>query len=667
MARYIFQQSRLPSFGGPFGQKIAKTLWDLKLHYADCRQENDDFVAESDSAYLCERYVPDTGAALLIEDGEFGESDVHDITNLISIRLSLACMPRGATWLTVSSRENDTNEVIECIQDLQMSLHRKSRSRRQVQRFFKQGIVRGSTYLWYDWDDEIIYRRVTNDESAKALGEFLAANGMSQKDAKRFSVGKVKDVRYSGPIVTPLDYYDVWIDPYCDVINDRRPANIIQRFRPLEKLKKEVDENEKSMYSNLKDIEPYPIEELYGNEDFLGGRKGSLRLFGEPSFTNSSKLKLVPTYTFYLPYFELDGYQFWDSYFTIALSRKGQKQHLIKIEENNELGLNHLIIDHYTDWFTQSPYGLSGVQFQLSKYHQKNFIQLLTVTAMAHSILPPQLVLENAIRNEEELNYGAGGTIGVMENPLGLDVIKPLQGPNMGAMNGEQYLRFYADEMKASMGADGFSTDSGSRTLTKPKTATEINRDVSSGSFFLDNAAENLTDTLNQFVQGVYELSTVRLIPNDGMIEFDRYQDGKVKQAYLSLDDLQVKRSIQVTGVNGQLNKQQDVQNLLLYFQTLGQIPDPAIIPLRVYVAQEIAEKASLKIPAEFKQPPEQLVAQNPQVQMAAIQQALQNPQMVQAVVQAVMQMVQQQGAININGESASQPEASPSELGSAA
>lgn len=631
--RYVFQQSKVPAFNSNFGKRLARELWEWKLYFQDGRRHQDIYIRECDDAYLCRRYVPDTGAAQLIEDGEFGESDIHDNANTISIRLALALMPRNESWITVSSRADEDPDTIEGIQDMQMSLHAKARSRRQIQRIIKQGVVRGSTYGWYDWEDRYRLRRLTSGaDNARAIEEYLGTFDMNPEQVKKYTRGRQRELLFSGPTLRVLDYFDVWYEPLSDLITDLQPSYIVQRFRPLEILRAAEDDGGKKIYSNLENVEPYTLEEIYANWELGGNRRGSFRLFGAPPIRYDARVKLVPTYVIYMPYFKFDNYEFYDTTFTIALSRKGQRAHIINVEENSDdAGINHMLRDHYVDWFTQSPYGLSGVQFQLSKYNQKNFIQLLTTTAMAHNVLPPNLVYQPAIRDDEELNFGAGGVISVMENQLGLEVIKPLNIGN-NSQEGEQYLRFFADELRTAMGVDGLTTNSSSRTLTKPKTATEINQDASSGSFFLDNQAENMNDMLNQYAQGVFQLSQKYLKPNaENFIEYEKWQGQRMIKSMLDMKDLQAERSVQVTGVNGQLNKQQEKSNLLQFFTTISQVPDPSVAPLKLWCAQEIGIKFGIKIPKELTKSPLEILANDPNLQMQVMQNALKNPQVLEA------------------------------------
>jgi hypothetical protein len=635
--RFVFQQSKIPAFNSSFGRRLARELWEWKLYFQDGRRHQDIYIRECDEAYLCRRYVPDTGAAQLIEDGEFGESDVHDYTNIISIRLALALMPRGEKWLTVSSRAEEDPDIVDGLQDMQMSLHYKAKSRRQIQRIIKQGIVRGSTYGWYDWTDRYRLRRLTDENSAKAIEEYMGTFDMRGDDLKKWTRTRQKELIFSGPTLRVLDYFDVWYEPLSDLISDMEPSYIVQRFRPLQILQSAEDDGGKKIYTNLDGLEPYSLEEIYSNWELGGNRRGSYRLFGAPPIRYDARVKLVPTYTIYMPYFKLDNYEWYDTYFTIALSRKGERARLINVEENpDDTGINHMLRDHYIDWYTQAPYGLSGVQFQLSKYNQKNFLQLLTITAMAHNVLPPHKVLQSAVRDDEELNFGAGGIIPIIDNQFGINVIEPL---NVGgnSMNGEQFLRFMAEELKSSMGVDGLTSDNSARTLSKPRTATEINRDTTGGSFFLDNQAENMNDLLNQYAQGVYQLSQEYLKPNaKNFLEYERWEGQRMIQSKVAIEHLKVDRSVQVTGMNGQLNKEQEKQNLLQFFNTLAQVPDPAAQALKMWCAQEIAIKFGIKLPPELTKNPIQLLSQNPQLQMAVMNQALQNPQILEAAKQMI-------------------------------
>lgn len=643
MGEFIFQQSKLPKLNSNWGKKLAKILWEMKLTYADERRPWEEQIKDSDEAYMCHKYVPDTGAIELINDGEFGESDIHDNANVISIRLALTLMPRNERWLTVTAKEDEAQRAVEALEDYQIYLHRQAKTRRVMQKFIKQNVVRGSSYLYFDWENRYRLMRLTDQQNGPAIEQFLKENGLPSSAAKNFSKGRHEVLDYSGPVAQCLDFYDVWVEPWADIITERRLANIIQRFRTISSLKGQKDPiTRKDYYEVPPDLEPFDINEIYNSRDLAGGRQASLRLFGRYPTQLTNSLKFVPVLIINMPYFEFEGYEFYDTQFHLAISSKGQRAHLLKIEENpNDLGITHLLADHYIDHYINTPYGLSGVQFQVPKLNRKNFLGDLTTTAAVHSVFPPYLRMDDAFRVDEdqEINLGAGAFIDVLENPLGLDVMKPLQMPTQGAQLGFQSMRFFSDDMRTGMGVDGLATDSAARTMASRKTATEINRDVTSGSFFLDNQAENSSDVLTAYVQSVFQLSQVNARPEEGTntLYYERYLGSRAKEAHLSIQDLQAKRSVQVTSNVGQLNKEQQISNILRMLEATAQIQDPRVIPYRWLLLVKLSKLNSIPVPEELEADPAELAAMNPEVQQAVLAQfAAANPQ-IAAVVQQMM------------------------------
>lgn len=641
MAEFIFQQSRLPKLNSNWGKRLAKILWEMKLTYADERRPYEQFVQECDEAYMCHKYVPDTGAIELIEDSEFGESDIHDNANVISIRLALTLMPRNERWITMTAKKDEALKAVEALEDYQIYLHKKAKTRRIMQKFIKQNVVRGSSYLYYDWDNVYRLMRLTNEQNGPAIQQFLKDQGMPASAAKDFTNGRQEVLEYSGPVAHCLDFYDVWIEPYADIITERRLANIVQRFRTVSSLKAQKDPiTKKDYYQVPPDLEPFDINELYANRDLAGGRVASMRMFGRYPTQLTNSLKFVPVFIINMPYFEYEGMEFYDTQFHLAISSRGQRAHLLRIEENpNDLGITHLLADHYIDHYVNTPYGISGVQFQVGKLNRKNFLGDLTATAAVHSVFPPNLVYEDGIRTDEdqELNLGAGATIPVMENPLGLEVMKPVTMPVQGAQLGFQSLRFYADDIRAGMGVDGLSTDNATRSAAARKTATEINRDVTSGSFFLDNQAENTSDVLTAYVQAVFQLSQINAKPEEGTntLYYERFLGQRAQEAHLSIEDLQAKRSVQVTSNIGQLNKEQQTSNILRMLEATATMQDPRVIPYRFMLLIKLSKLLGVTVPEELEADPAELAATNPEVQQAVLAQfAAQNPQIAQVVQQ---------------------------------
>lgn len=663
MPKFIFQQSPKPNLGSAYATRFAKHLFDFLLYMKDHRRQRDLYVRECDDAYMCRRYVPDLNGMELLEDGEFGETDIKDNATTVSIRLAMSLMDGRNPWLSVSSPEQDaTPSVTNALRDYNIYLHKKAKTRRQMQRVFKQGFVRGSTYVHVDWHDTYRLRRLTNSENGPALQKYMADNGMTEKDARKFAIGRVEEPNYTGLVVTPIDFYDVWVEPFCDLTNPgQRPAHALQRFRRLSKLKSTVDEKGKTIYSNLDKVTEWDLEELYQNVEFMAHRVASERIMGNSmSASYKSNIKLIPVYIMYFPYLEFEGQEYWDTYFHLALSNNGNKPVLILIEENpDDTGAQHLIMDHWEDWFTQTPYGLSPVQFLISKLNQKNLLQLLYITGAAHGVLPPKLAYQDAFRNTEELSFMPGTIIDVLDNPLGLEVIKDLPMSAQGAMLGENFARFLSEDMKSSSGIDGLTADIAVRAPSKEKTAAEVNRDNAGGNYFLQNQAQNAQDALLEpLVQLGFQLAQIYQRPMDDnptVLEYEKYVSGRAYQATLSMKDLQSRRSVQIVGVNGMMNEAQELAGLNAFFQVVGQIPDPRIAGLKLWLATQMAKKQNIQIPQEFEMSPEEAVAMNPAVQQAALQQALNNPE----VQQIIVGLIQQAGG-HLPGITQGQPSGQP-------
>lgn len=661
-----FQQAFIEKFSSERMLKLAKHIWDNLDYWKESRKPREKYVRQCDEAYLCHRYVPDTGALQLIEDGEFGESDVHDNMNLMSIRQALALMPRKWPWLTIGSREGEAEKLISAIQDHQIFMHKRAKTRRNVQRHMKQKNVRGRSAIYWEWREEIVWRRVDDvDQNETQLNKFLIANNMTAKDAKRMTSGRYPHIIDQGPLIMPLDYYDLWVDPAADIINSRRPAKAIRRFRvKAELLAQRNEKQDKPLYDPeiIKGLKEYTLEEIYGSEDHAGGRAGSMRIFGTLPTRGEHSLKIVPVYIVYMPIVELEvngvRERWFDTYFHVAYSDDQHGPVLIHAEENpSDLGHSRILIDDAIDWFT--PWGSGGiglVEKQLSKLNQKNLIQLLMITAAAHAIIPPQLVMNNAFKDDEEISYLPGALNLVQENPFGMDVLRPMITPQSGAQFGEQLLRFYGEEMRAASGVDGLASDNGARSLTKPKTATEVNRDMSSGSLYLDNQAENDAELLSELCQAVYEESQNRLIPDrEGMLEYERYLGDKVVQGKLAFKDFVVPRSIQVMGVSGAENRAQDMANLLQGLDIAGRTVSfwPGAIPFLQVAMVAAWRKLDIPMPDEIEK-----------FTTPAMQQAAQLEEQMPGLLQGMMGELSAQGVIPQDGQQ--QPPQNPAAGGGA-
>lgn len=622
--------------------RLAYHLWQQKIYWHDARRPLEMKWRECDEAYLCYRRLPDTGGMDWVDNSEFGETDVFDNVNLLSIRMSLALMPRDYRWLTVSSRADEAQEMIEAIQDQQIYMHRKARTRRQFAKVIKQNIVRGTTALLWTWRENTRYKRLSSTESRPLIRKHLKALGADQKDINKVIRARVPEVTFSGPHVRPLDVFDLWIDPHLDLTNTVYPATITQTFHFLPDLQDAVDDFGQPLYQNLEGLNPFSVEQIYAWDNNFRMRSpeviGVFPMFGIYPARITGFTKLVPVYIFHFPYIKFENEEFYDTYFHVALNNGFKFPRIIRVEENpSDSGHSHVLIDNYIDWFTNIGWGISGVEKALTYYRQKNLLQAITMNAATATTFPAQLVYSEGFRDDQEINFSPGALNAVSHNPLGLKVVEPVPVPTGGLQLGLQDLRFWAQEIRTKMGVDGLAIDNPSRSLAKEKTATEVNTDAATGSSMLDDFIEKFSDMLTDMCQGIYEASRKNLKPDaKGNLVFEKALANRVQEVSIPFQQLDVERTVQVNGTVGAFNRAQEMQHILQAMQMTEEVakvlPNAPAMIQKLWV--QALERLNIPIDPKDLMSPEELAANNPQLQLQILQKATQNPEVVQAVMQ---------------------------------
>jgi hypothetical protein len=624
-------------------QRLAMHLWQQKMYWHDARRPLELKWRDCDEAYLCYRRLPDTGGMDWVDDSEFGETDVFDNVNLLSIRMSMALMPRDYRWLTVSSRMDEAQDLTQSIQDQQIFLHRKAKSRRSFSKVVKQNIVRGTTAMIYNWRENVRYRRLTTTETKEEIfKQNLRAMGAKNKDINAILRARIPEVTYSGPQMRPLDVFDLWLDPHLDLTNTAYPATIVQTFHFVPDLQEAVDDYGNPLYQNVDGITPFSVEQIYAWDNNFRMRApeviGVFPMYGTYPARITGFTKLVPVYIFHMPYLKFQGAEFFDTYFHVALNNGFKFPRIIRVEENpSDSGHSHVLVDNYIDWFTNIGYGISGVEKSLTYLRQKNLLQAILMNAATATQFPAQLIYSEAFRDDQEINFSPGALNDVSHNPFGLKVVEPVPAPATGLQLALQDMRFWGQEIRTKMGVDGLAMDNPTRSLSKEKTATEVNADMSSGSTMLDDYIEKFSDMLTQYCQQVFEDSRRYLHPDaEGNLQYEKALSDRVMQASIPWKDYDVDRTIQVNGILGALNKQQEMQNMIQALQVsenvLQAVPNAANIINKLYF--EILERLNVPVSKMDMMSPQQIAAANPQVQMAALQNAMHNPQVQQAILQ---------------------------------
>jgi hypothetical protein len=646
MGKLIYELEALPPYNSDYMKGLAKHLWDKKEYWHWSRRPLEDVWEECDQAYLCYRELPISEGMPWIDQSDFGETDIFDGVNQLSMTLSLALMPKDESWLTVVGQETEDPMLIKSIEAHQIHLHRKARTRRMFARHLKQLIVRGTSAIFWRWDTEVYYHQLSNIEALVRLGKEL---GIPPNEVKLISKVREERVGFNGPRIRPLDVYDLFLDPEADIVCDRQIGSLVQTYRRLSDLVRERKEDGSVegtlVYGNLlaskgadSDIVPWRAEDVYSSDTDGQKRLQSLNTMGIfPQNAVNSGSKLVPVYIFHLPYLEYEGKEFFDTYFHIAISREGNAPRMILVEQNPSIqGHRSLIVDNYIDWFTNHAYGIGAVEKLISGYKQLGVLSSILLQAMVVSQFPPMVMQGGVAREDQGINMAPGAITEIALSGLGLDFIKPIPTPERGVQLGLQDTRWYKEKIAGGFGNMGAFQSDPNRSISTRETATSVNFRAASAGGTTDEQSEKFNDSLQELCQGVYDMSRQMLEPDpSGQLPFERMTTGgqMVKQG-VDAEQFDTDRSIQVLGQDGIRNRQQEIENLYKSLEVIGgtQMALPNAPVLMQQVSFSLLTKLGVEIPPEAELSPMELAAMNPQVQQAALAMAMQNPEIQAAL-----------------------------------
>jgi hypothetical protein len=633
MGKLIFLPNDIPPLTSPFMDRLAKHFIEMKEWYHDARRPIEGKWRACDEAYLCYRILPDTGAIDFLDDSEFGETDAHDNANIIVIRMLQAILPPGMPYLNPAASDPDEPyAVTEAVRDFLMYQHRRAGTRRQLAKWLKMLVVRGDGAFYWEHTQEFVKRPVLGARERMLIEDALKVGRIKDRDAAQMTRVLEEVCVFNGPVIRVIDTHDYFLSPISDLTNKRREPFVIQTFRYLSDLVAEVDTNDKKVYGNLKGLEGSYARDLWGRTNDGQARLNSLRIMGLEPEADRGNIKLVPVYIVYVPYLNFEGKEFFDTYFHVALNSSGKgsrcQPRMIRVE-TNPTGQRQFLFDNYTEFFTNTPYGISGIEKSLPGLRQKNVLGALMFNAAVATQFPAQNVLADAFK-DGEVSFMPGAMNEIAN--IGADpskVMAPVPVPEKGLQLAWQDMKFWGDELRTKMGIDGLQADSPTRSASrgKGKTATEVNRDTSTGNLVLDEAAAKYSDTLTEFFQGSFDVMKDRVEPNaEGYLEYQRNINNRLVMDKLAMADFEKPRSITVGYMQGIFDKGQRLNNVTQVLGAVSQaatvMPNaPAIISDLVL---EIARLNNVHIKPESMMTPEQLAAQDPQVQILALQSALQ-------------------------------------------
>lgn len=632
MGKLIFVSNEMPPCNSSFMERLAKHFWEMKQHYHDARRPLETKWRMCDEAYLCYRWLPDTGSIDFLDDSEFGDTDGFDNVNSIVVRMLQAILPPNYPYLNPAAvDEDEPQDTTDSLRDFLIFKHRESRSRRQLAKWLKMMTVRGDGGFYWEHQEEYVHLPVAKAKEQAMIFDALKTGKIASEEAAKFVKVMEKHCRFNGPVIRVIDTHDYFFSPCTDLTNKRKEPYIVQTYRYIDDLNNEVDQFNRPVYENLKGLEPMQAFDLWGRMNDGAARVRSLQIMGMQPEAQEGYTKLVPVYVVYCPYLEFEGKKFYDTYFHFAVSAKGkglgQNPRMIRVEQNPANGHPQFLFDTYNEFFTNAPYGISGLEKSLTALRQKNVLSALLFNAAVSAQFPAQNVVADAFK-DGEVSFMPGAInelANIGANPL--LVMAPVPTPDRGLQLGWQDVRFWGDEIRTKMGIDGLSAESATRSVTKAKTATEVNRDSGSGNLFLDEMAAKYSDTLTEFFQGSFDVMQDRIEPDEeGYLSYQRNVTGRLIQSKLAHSDFTKPRSITVAGSQGIFDKGQRLQAIT---QALDMVSRAApFLPNAPQVINDLTREALrlMNVPVSQKafMSQEELAAQNPQVQIMALQKAMQ-------------------------------------------
>lgn len=648
MSNLIYEMPDFPAYDSELMLDLARHLMNEMLPYwKDARRPLERQWLENDRSFLCVRRLPEMEGMQYIDASPYGEDDMFNGVNNLSLRLSLASMPKDESWLTVVGRSAESPALINAVQAQQIWMHRKAGTRRVFSRHYKQLIVRGTSYLYMRWHREMKYRRLGTLKGRKQLRQYIRKTGGDESIVKQINSVRVPTVEFEGPVVRVLDSHDVWMDPEADLLCDRRPGMIVVTAYQPSDIEAATDDMGEKMFENYKDVAPMKAAEFYWGSMEGNRRLQSLNNMGiRPQQYANASTDIVPVYTFYKHYFQFDyngtKMEFFDTYIHVAQSKDGTHR-IIRIEENpSDEGHRLILQDTFIEFFTNVAYGISGVEKLLSAWHQKNFLSAIMLNAAAATAFPAMLIGSGIFKDDQPfMTPGALNEV-ALSALQGGNVVMPMPVPERGMQLGFENMNYYKQKIGGgfeTVGAYGQTSGNGNR-----ETATSVNFRATSQGIAVDELSEKFGDTLQAVCQWSYDMNQQTAQPEDagkgkpGVVRFGQVVGNTVQPGELKFDDWKQPRSIEVLGLHGVMNKQQSIQNkneaLKVVTQGMQMLPNGPALTMKI--ARSLFTDLNIETEEQDWLSASQLAMTDPATQLLALESGLQNPQLLQMVMDKV-------------------------------
>lgn len=628
-----------PAIESDFWNKPVLELVDQLNYFDDASADlRHNIWPECMKAYLCRRDLPEFESMELLDNSPYGETDIWEGINFLTDAIVTAQMPRDQSYLEMISYQDEDQALLNDVRDLMMSIHRNADTRSQMAKHYKQTLIYGTSALWYRWQKII---RLVKKGQAETLEILRKENPTVDLEilAKAAIKAKIKDVRFNGPVISPIDMYDFWIDPACDMSRQHDYPIIARYYMTVDELKAARDENGQPKYFNLDKLEPQHLGQIFN------GQEERMQLMTElgisPLASTRANVALVPIYCFHAPVRKFDsqpGYNFVDCFFYVAKSATKEGWRLIRVEDSPyPNGSRGIYVDTYID-LPGGGYGIGAVEKSINAWQYKNVMAAIGLQAQALCVAPSySLITDSLVEGKAKL--GPGGITQVKPGKGAHEFIAPIPAPVDKMRAGQDAEQWYGQKILSQMQAYGAINNDPTKTYKDDKTATQVNVETTTGSVVRDNFLEKTTlRSLEPLMQDVYDCAR-EYLGAEQIINFERVADGRASMGQLSNKDLDVPRKVQATGYHGLINKANELKEMREALQVLTTGNALQYAPQLTPVVQELILKIVGRLGAvkdidRYKQDPIQMILQDPNIQ----QKLLQDPMFQQLIDQLAQQ-----------------------------
>lgn len=620
-------QADIPGMSSKFMKDFAKELYEQYQFFNNARLEltRERWPACID-AYQCVRELPEARAMDWADQGRQGETDIKDGVDFLSDALCLALLPRDETAFAVLSRRAEDQGLLNDLRDLVSSLCRRCDLRGEYAKHIKQTLILGTSAIHISWRKAWRLRQYSRAETVRRLAEIAWKNGLDF-DISQINLLAIRfpELVINQPVVKLIDMFNLLLDPTADLTNDADLPMIQVTYKTVDELKNARDEDGNPYYDQktLENITPLTLEEIYS---WQSERHESIRAMGLNPTINMGQpqqgSRYVPVLVYHQMHRSFQGREFLDTYFHLALS--GTSWHdarIVRAELNpNPNGGRNVFVDTYQDWIANTAYGTGVVEKSLPAYHHKNVISALTLNAQLATVFPAVTLIGGLLLDEAELELGPGGVNVIKtKGPWGpANFIAPIPAPQGGVQLGMMDQQFLGQKILGQMGAYGAILQDPTKTVSKSKTATQINTESTSGSVLRDNLLERMTiRTLEPLIQTIYDFARIHL--EDDQIFFEKLGNSGMALGSVERDDLDQDRQIVVTGYHSFLNKAQEIDQLKEVLAILAQgnwlQSDPALMGVAQDTLFRLLGRLGVKDLEKYKRDLVDIILSTPQGQ----------------------------------------------------